>query len=146
MIPSLVAGEFKASLIEYLATTFALSDDETYEALTEFLLDGEEGIFRGPFLRVRLPFVDAPDDADHGLRWTPPGFRPYAHQVQAWQRLAGRDVKPKPTLITTGTGSGKSEGFLVPVLDHCISRRGAGQHGIKALRSSSKIRPRGRRV
>ena len=133
MIPSLVAGELKASIVEYLATTFALSDDETYRALTEFLLDKEDGIFRGPFLRVRLPFVDAPEDVDTGLRWTPPGFRPYAHQVQAWQRLAGREVTPKPTLITTGTGSGKSEGFLIPVIDHCISRRAAGQRGIKAL-------------
>jgi len=133
VIPSLVAGELKASIVEYLATTFALSDDETYQALTEFLLDKEDGIFRGPFLRVRLPFVDAPGDVDTGLRWTPPGFRPYAHQLQAWQRLAGRDVTPKPTLITTGTGSGKSEGFLIPVIDHCISRRAAGQRGIKAL-------------
>lgn len=133
MIPSLVAAELRASIVEYLATTFALSDDETYEALTEFLLDKEDGIFRGPFLRVRLPFIDALDDVDTGLRWIPPGFRPYAHQVQAWQRLAGRDVTPKPTLITTGTGSGKSEGFLIPVIDHCISRRGAGQRGIKAL-------------
>lgn len=133
MIPSLVAGELRASIVEYLATTFALSDDETYAALTDFLLDGESGIFRGPYLRVRLPFVDAPEGSDHGLRWTPPGFRPYAHQVSAWKRLAGRDVTPEPTLITTGTGSGKSEGFLVPILDHCISRRAAGERGIKAL-------------
>ncbi len=133
MIPSLVAGELRTSIVEYLATTFALSDDETYAALTEFLLDPDDGIFRGPYLRVRLPFVDAPEDADHGLRWTPHGFRPYAHQVAAWQRLAGRDAVPKPTLITTGTGSGKSEGFLIPILDHCISRRESGQRGIKAL-------------
>ena len=133
MIPSLVAGELRTSIVEYLATTFALSDDETYKALTKFLLDADDGIFRGPYLRVRLPFVEAPDDVEHGLRWTPPGFRPYAHQVLAWRRLAGRDVAPKPTLITTGTGSGKSEGFLIPIIDHCISRREAGQPGIKAL-------------
>jgi ATP-dependent helicase YprA (DUF1998 family) len=133
MIPSLVAGELRTSIVEYLATTFGLSDDETYVALTDFLLHREDGIFRGPYLRVRLPFVDAPDDADHGLRWTPPGFRPYAHQVEAWERLAGRNVTPKPTLITTGTGSGKSEGFLIPVIDHCISRRESGERGIKAL-------------
>jgi ATP-dependent helicase YprA (DUF1998 family) len=133
VIPSLVAGELRTSIVEYLATTFALSDDATYAALTDFLLDADDGIFRGPFLRVRLPFVDAPGDADHGLRWTPPGFRPYAHQVAAWARLAGRDVTPKPTLITTGTGSGKSEGFLIPVIDHCISRRESGERGIKAL-------------
>lgn len=133
MIPSLVAGELRRSLVEYLATTFALSDDETYVALTQFLLDAEDGIFRGPYLRVRLPFVEAPDDAELGVRWTPPGFRPYAHQVEAWRRLAGRGAPPKPTLITTGTGSGKSEGFLVPIVDHCVSARAQGQRGIKAL-------------
>src|SRR5919199_1315961 len=56
MIPSLVAGELRTSIVEYLATTFALSDDETYRALTDFLLDSDDGIFRGPYLRVRLPY------------------------------------------------------------------------------------------
>ncbi|MEV4419507.1 DEAD/DEAH box helicase [Patulibacter sp. NPDC049589] len=133
MIPSLVAGDLRTSIVEYLATTFALSEDDTYAKLTDFLLDKEEGIFRGPYLRVRLPFVEASDDADLGVRWTPPDFRPYAHQVAAWQRLAGRSRTPKPTLITTGTGSGKSEGFLVPIVDHCIAARERGQRGIKAL-------------
>lgn len=133
MIPSLVARELKTSIVEYLATTFALSDDEVYAALTEFLLDPTDGIFRGPYLRVRLPFIDSPDGAELGVTWTPSAFKPYAHQVLAWQRLAGRGAVPKPTLITTGTGSGKSEGFLVPVIDHCVWARGRGQAGIKAL-------------
>lgn len=133
MIPSLVAPELKKSIVEFLATTFALSDDEAYKALTEFLNDEQDGIFRGPYLRVRLPFIDAPDDVDHRLAWTPPEFKPYAHQVEAWQRLSGRGQTPRPTLITTGTGSGKSEGFLVPIIDHCIWARGQGQTGIKAL-------------
>ncbi|MGI8901901.1 MAG: DEAD/DEAH box helicase [Nocardioides sp.] len=133
MIPSLVARELKASIVEYLATTFALSDDEAYRALTEFLLDETDGIFRGPYLRVRLPFIDAPPDADLGVAWAPAGFQPYAHQLAAWQRLAGRGQLPKPTLVTTGTGSGKSEAFLLPAIDHAIWARGRGQRGIKAL-------------
>ena len=133
MIPSLVARELKDSIVEYLATTFALSDDEAYRALTDFLLGEDDGIFRGPYLRVRLPFVDAPADADFGVSWTPAGFQPYAHQLVAWQRLAGRGRVPKPTLVTTGTGSGKSEAFLVPAIDHAIWAREAGQRGIKAL-------------
>ena len=133
MIPSLVARELRASIVEYLVTTFALSEDEAYKALTEFLLDERQGIFRGPYLRVRLPFVEAPEDADLGVTWTPPGFRPYAHQLAAWKRLSGRGQQPKPTLVTTGTGSGKSEAFLIPVIDHAIWARGRGQRGIKAL-------------
>jgi len=133
VIPSLVARELKGSIVEYLATTFALSDDEAYRALTEFLLDERDGIFRGPYLRVRLPFVDAPADADLGVAWAPPGFLPYAHQLAGWQRLTGRGRLPKPTLVTTGTGSGKTETFLIPAIDHAIWARGAGQRGIKAL-------------
>lgn len=133
MIPSLVAGELKDSIVEYLATTFALSDDEAYEALTAFLVDEDDGIFRGPYLRVRLPFVDAPEDADFGVVWTPEGFQPYVHQLVAWRRLAGRSRIPQPTLVTTGTGSGKSEAFLVPAIDHAIWARETGQRGIKAL-------------
>ena len=110
MIPSLVARELKASIVEYLATTFALSDDEAYQALTDFLLGEDDGIFRGPYLRVRLPFVDAPAGADFGVSWTPAGFQPYTHQLVAWQRLAGRGRVPKSTLVTTGTGSGEIRG------------------------------------
>ena len=40
---------------------------------------------------------------------------------------------PRPTLVTTGTGSGKTESFLIPLLEHCRRQRRAGQRGIKAL-------------
>lgn len=133
MIPSLVARELRNSIVEYLATTFALSEDEAYRALTEFLLHESDGIFRGPYLRVRLPFVDAPAGSDFGIGWTPSGFGPYAHQLYAWRRLAGRGRAPQPTLVTTGTGSGKSEAFLFPAIDHAIYARNRGQRGIKAL-------------
>ncbi len=45
MIPSLVARELRDSIVEYLATTFALSEDAAYQALVEFLQDAQ-GIFR----------------------------------------------------------------------------------------------------
>ena len=133
MIPSLVARELKESLVEYLATTFALTDDEAFDALSDFLVDDEDGIFRGPYLRMRLPFVGADPDAPSPLTWTPEGFLPYVHQRDAWVRLAGREATPRSTIVTTGTGSGKSEAFLVPILDHVLWAREQGQHGIKAL-------------
>ena len=48
MIPSLVADEIRRALVEYLTTTFALTDDDVREALTSFL-EGGDGIFRGPY-------------------------------------------------------------------------------------------------
>jgi hypothetical protein len=35
--------------------------------------------------------------------------------------------------VTTGTGSGKTESFLVPILDHCRRARRGGQPGVKAV-------------
>lgn len=39
----------------------------------------------------------------------------YAHQVEAWQHLTAKDVRS--VLVSSGTGSGKTECFLVPLLD-----------------------------
>ncbi len=134
MRPTLQARALKESLLEYLTTTYALSDEGARAALREFLGDEQTGMFRGPFLRVRTPFTGAGPGWEDLLDWSPPGFIPYAHQVAAWSRLstkAGRD--PEPTVVTTGTGSGKTEAFLYPILDHCARERAAGRDGIKSI-------------
>ncbi len=43
---------------------------------------------------------------------------PYSHQLQAWQEL--KQNPPKSVVITSGTGSGKTECFMVPILDDLI--------------------------
>ena len=40
---------------------------------------------------------------------------PYEHQVRAWDVLS--QTPPKSAVITTGTGSGKTECFMVPILN-----------------------------
>jgi ATP-dependent helicase YprA (DUF1998 family) len=55
------------------------------------------------------------------------------HQTRAFERLSTLRGQARPTLITTGTGSGKTESFLVPVLDHCRRQRALGRHGVKAV-------------
>jgi ATP-dependent helicase YprA (DUF1998 family) len=134
MIPSLVVTEIRSALVEYLASTFALADDEVRDALSSFLEDQADGIFRGPYLKVATPFRSVDEGWESPLEWLPDGFTPYAHQATAFERLSANDGrKPAPTLVTTGTGSGKTECFLFPVLDHCARMRQAGQQGIKAL-------------
>jgi ATP-dependent helicase YprA (DUF1998 family) len=133
VIPSLVAGEMREAIVEFLTTTFALNDDETRTALAEFLAGEPDGIFRGPFLRVRTPFRLIDEGWEAPLDWLPPGFRPYVHQARAFERLSSRDQSPHPTIVTTGTGSGKTEAFLFPILDHCRRQRANGVPGVKAL-------------
>ena len=133
MLPSLVAEDLRASLTSFLGTTFALGDDDVRAELERFVGDPQHGVFRGPFVRLRLPFRPAGDGWRAALDWSPRGFRPHRHQADAWMRLASRDRIPEPTLVTTGTGSGKTESFLIPLLEHCRRQRRAGQRGIKAL-------------
>jgi DEAD/DEAH box helicase domain-containing protein len=137
MIPALVAHEIRETLVDYLRTTWALSDRQLEQALFDFLegkgSDPAASIFRGPYLRLRLPFSPKPADAPIPLD-IHPSYPPHLHQLQAWQRLSTRDgAEPQPTLVTTGTGSGKTECFLYPLLDHCYRARERGEGGIKAI-------------
>ncbi|GAA3299486.1 hypothetical protein GCM10020295_37820 [Streptomyces cinereospinus] len=134
MLPSLVAEDLRRALATYLTTSFALADDDVREELDAFLERPESRLFRGPYLRVRTPFREAKKGWKAALDWHPDEFTPYTHQAAAWQRLSSKGGRqPEPTIVTTGTGSGKTESFLVPILDHCARARAAGQRGVKAL-------------
>ncbi|MFH8788895.1 DEAD/DEAH box helicase [Streptomyces roseoverticillatus] len=136
MRPTLAAEQVRDSLSQYLSTTYALADESTRSALEQFLGDPEDGIFRGPYLRIRTPFRPAEGDAwQRHLTWWPrvKDFVPHRHQERAWERLSTLHGPARPTLVTTGTGSGKTESFLVPVLDHCRREREAGREGVKAV-------------
>lgn len=130
--PTLAAAQLRGSLTQYLTTTYALSDGDTRLALERFLGHPETGIFRGPYLRIRTPFHKADPGWERHVEWVP-GFPPYRHQAKAWERLSTLRGPAQPTLITTGTGSGKTESFLVPVLDHCRREKARGRGGVKAV-------------
>ena len=85
MRPTLAAEELKRNLTQYLTTTFALADQPAREGLERFLNDPRQGMFRGPYLRIRTPFTHAGADWRQILEWAPDHPVPYLHQVQAWQ-------------------------------------------------------------
>ena len=64
----------------------------------------------------------------------PKTARPYIHQVAAWRSLLNE--KPRSAIVTTGTGSGKTECFMVPILEDLIrehQRTGQALVGVRAL-------------
>ena len=142
LLPSRQAAQIRSGLVDYLTTTFALSDDEAQRALRNFLGDADGGIFRGPYVRARVPFRAAGDGWRDALGWYE-GHTPYGHQAEAFRRLSSANVgeqpdgsvktAPVPTLVVTGTGSGKTEAFLYPILDHVIRAKAAGDTGVKAV-------------
>ena len=76
MRPTLAAEELKRNLTQYLTTTFALADRPAREGLERFLNDPRQGMFRGPYLRIRTPFTHAGADWRQVLEWAPDHPRP----------------------------------------------------------------------
>ena len=83
---------------------------------------------------VLVSALDRPGgDAKSSYRF-PRDARPYRHQLEAWQIL-GQD-KPQSVVVTSGTGSGKTECFMVPILDQLArahAQRGSKLIGVQAL-------------
>lgn len=60
-------------------------------------------------------------------------IKPYVHQVESWTETLSRN---KSILVTTGTGSGKTECFMVPVLKDLYDERkrlGQVNPGVQAI-------------
>lgn len=130
MLPSLLAREVQNGLKHFLTTGFEPSDRLFAGVMRRFTED-ESRWMKGPYLQVGLPFRVGTQGKGFfsGFQTEHPGF---VHQEEAWQRLAS-DRMAEGTLVATGTGSGKTECFLYPVLDHCARSIKAGVGGIKAL-------------
>ena len=135
MLPSLVAQEIQEGLRQFLVTGFEPSN-AGFRGLVARFLEQSGSLDKGPYLSIGLPFRPGSGGNDFfaGLTTEHPPFR---HQEAAWRRLtSGQPAGPQPasTLVATGTGSGKTECFLYPILAHCLSERQTGRaKGVKAL-------------
>jgi DEAD/DEAH box helicase domain-containing protein len=128
VIPSVLAAQVRRGIEDFLLTTFPITNPYFAGCLDRLLTQPGE-VFRGPYLSLKLPFTPASGTERYFPQIVSEGFRPYRHQELAWERLDSRNGRS--TLVATGTGSGKTECFLYPILDHCYRHR--GKPGIKAI-------------
>ena len=126
MIPGIVGREVRHTIEDYLRTSYRISTPSLYNALDEFIKRGEA--FKGTYLSLNLPFEKS-TRTEQPFPYIPLTYTPYLHQEKAFDRLTAEP--PQPTIVATGTGSGKTEAFLLPILDYC--RMVLGQPGIKAI-------------
>lgn len=135
--------EITSTYRRYLQTLLAVRDSEISDALAE-TIDRTPMLDKGPYLEATPPY--APGSSlrallDEGV--LAPGFaglasdalpldRPlYVHQERSIRKVAaGRNV-----VVATGTGSGKTESFLLPILDALVREHEAGTlgSGVRAL-------------
>lgn len=84
MIHSLVPDDLRSSLVEHLASSVALADDDVHDALAAFLTDRDDGGLHGPYRRVRTPFVAVDDSWATPLGCPPEEFRRFKLQARAF--------------------------------------------------------------
>lgn len=127
MLPSILAKQLEQGIGDYIETTFPMTN-EPFKGSVKKMIETKDSVFHEPYVSVRLPFRVA-EHMPTQFQSIHPAYLPYVHQEKAFERLTGDDARS--TLIATGTGSGKTECFLYPILEYCYQHR--GERGIKAL-------------
>ena len=127
MLPSILAKQLEKGIEDYIQTTFPMTN-EPFKGSLKTMLKTPGSVYHEPYVSVRLPFRVA-EEMPTCFDGVEPEYLPFVHQQKAFDRLAGDD--PMSTLVATGTGSGKTECFLYPVVDYCY--RHCGEPGIKVL-------------
>lgn len=135
MNPLELADRLRDDYRRFTWTTYPVADQDLKSRL-ERLTDEDSLLWRGPYLSVQPRFqldetlsalVERTGIPEEVKRAFPQVDRLFTHQVRAIERIAaGRD-----TLVATGTGSGKTESFLIPVVAHAYRTRYCS--GVKAI-------------
>ena len=111
---------------DYLLTEFRAKDTKLKEAL-ELELTKPGFIAQEPFYQAHRPFktikkwgeLPILDKFSNILIDRSKSEKCYSHQSEAIETLLGASASP--LVVTTGTGSGKTECFLVPVIQNAIN-------------------------
>jgi len=116
MLPSLLTRDIQAGLKQYLLTAYEPSDPFFSGIMSRFL-DRDGSWLKGPYLQLGLPFRPGTKGRNF-FKLFETTYKGFTHQEAAWSRLTSEGT-PANTLVATGTGSGKTESFLYPILDYC---------------------------
>lgn len=126
MNPSVLAQQLQQAVSDYLRLSFETTTP-FFDGLLERFLNTPGLLAKGPYLSIKLPFEKGSGNAAF-FPDVPLGFPPHKHQEIAFTRIG---VDFKSTLVATGTGSGKTECFQIPILNYCYQQR--HKSGIKAI-------------
>ena len=150
--PAKASSNIKEEFIDYIATTHAFANPSLQE---QFVKELRANIARGPLLEIKDVFKSGKsieemiEDADCPLS---PLFREleagkpndklhkhklpitrnlYLHQEKAIRAIVGGNN----AVVSTGTGSGKTNCFLIPVLNELLREKEQGTlgKGVRAL-------------
>ena len=130
--PVMFAREVNKQFLRYQMTAFPLTDPDMAAQARRMLGDESSSqLVKGPYISLSRAFADGPTLKDlvgqgrlHPVVGSKSPYpRLFAHQEKALEALEKRHH----VLISTGTGSGKTEAFFYPIFDHCLRELEAGR-------------------
>ena len=122
--------------------TFQNVDDDTIEAWIEDRIQTGKVLWKEPFVQLNQRFEHGDSleqfvadgdlhgdvlDVFTGAEGQP--IEPYKHQTEAIHSIQDGNN----TIVSTGTGSGKSFAFGIPIVSHCLEAQEQGEDGVKAV-------------
>ena len=134
-------------LIDSILSLWTTGDIDTQNYLKYIFNQPEERLLAEPVFQTTFPwepatnkfgdvtnifdqtFINALDSVEDAEYKFPKDRFPYKHQVEAWNALIN---DKKSILVTTGTGSGKTECFMLPVL-YDIYKNSYRENGVNAI-------------
>jgi len=133
--PIVYTEKIVRSFLKYQLTAYPFADRRLHEQMRDLLSMGRvrrTPLLKGPYISLSRSFKQGPSIADlvsedifHQHMPHIVGTRVgnlYGHQGKAIRAIhAG-----KTTLVSTGTGSGKTECFLYPIISKCLELKDAG--------------------
>jgi len=147
MNPIKLSKQLQDTLVSYLTTTFDVNRDGQEPALAEFIrqsFNRPRALFAGPYLELTPPYKTAEtlqQLATAGIvsskllqmecfkqgRPLPINAPLYTHQVAAFRKLC---MEERNIVVSSGTGSGKTECFLIPILNDLLNDDSPGVRAI----------------
>ena len=130
-----------SDFLRYQLTAYPFADSHLYQQMRNLLsleITRKTPLFKGPYISLSQSFKQGAsvdrlieDGVFHsGMKSLIPYSHLYGHQETAIRHIhAGEN-----TIASTGTGSGKTECFLYPIISHCLTQRDRGMTaGITAV-------------
>ena len=122
----------------YLKNTFPLSNEEIARQLNERLKHSSDSLIaKGPYIYLNKPFVEGQSLKELSNEFN---LHPVLETIFPFEKLHIHQEKSlkaikngKNVIVSTGTGSGKTESFLLPIIDECLKANELGKKGVMAI-------------
>ena len=128
MQPFVTAENIKDAYWRYIETSYPIRSDRIRQQFRE-LVENNNLLWQESFISLSRPYKKSGSlinliekgilepkiqKANFGIEEL------WQHQVSAIECLSTYKGTPKNTIVATGTGSGKTQAFLIPIVDHCL--------------------------